>query len=38
MLNLTELNTKIVTTYLNTQTYLIEYKCLCCNKDYQQNV
>ena len=34
-----ELNTKIVSAVLNTQTlkiFLLEYKCLCCNKNYQK--
>ena len=32
-----ELKISIVTVFLNTQTLndLIEYKCLCCNKNYQ---
>ena len=33
-----ELNTKIATAFLNTyfNDDLIEYKCLCCNKDYER--
>ena len=38
-----ELNTEIVTAFLNTHNFkiiikdnLIEYKCLCCSKDYQK--
>ena len=34
-----ELHTKYATVFLNTQTLkadLIEYKCLSCNKNYQQ--
>ena len=36
---LAELSINIATAFLNTQTLkddLIGYKCLCCNKNYQQ--
>ena len=34
---LVEFNTKIVSAFSNTQTHdLIQYKCLCCNKNYQK--
>ena len=26
----------IATALLNTQTFILEYKCLCCNKKYQK--
>ena len=37
---LMELNINIVTVFLNpnSKNYLIEYKYLCCNKNYQQTL